>query len=248
MQLHYKEFLNAKIIIKSAYKKLKKIKKEILISNKKDVKYNFDIYINKYIEKSIKKISNLPILSEENYNNKIPKKKSFWIIDPIDGSFNYANNFPISCISISLWTNLKPKFGLVIDINSGKLYNSFKKLGSRLDNKLIKVSNNVDLKESCLLTGFPVERNYSKKSLNKSISNFRLFKKIRMIGSATMSLCYVASGVFDMYYEEDIFLWDVAAGLSLVKESGGKYIINQGSSNLKFNVIASNRFIIKKFL
>ena len=88
------------------------------------------------------------------------------------------------------------------------------------------------LEESCLLTGFPVGRKYSKISLNKFIDKFRLFKKIRMIGSAAMSLCFVASGIFDIYYEEDIYLWDVAAGLSLVKESGGKYIIKKGSSNL----------------
>ena len=94
--------------------------------------------------------------------------------------------------------------------------------------KKIFVSTVATTQQSVLATGFPVKREYDSGSLNKFINQVQQFKKIRMIGSAALSLAYVASGVYDAYYEEDIMMWDVAAGVALVKAAGGDYFLKPG--------------------
>jgi len=247
MQKFKKEFLLAKKIVIDCNKELKKklIKKNKIIEIKKDIKSELDKFSHNYITTKLKK-SNICILSEEQKNKKINYNELMWIIDPIDGTFNLTRGFNIACISISLWKNFKPIFGIVKNIYNNDIYFSYNNISYKNDKK-INVSKELKISQSCLATGFPVGMNYSEINLKKFLYKVQKFKKIRMIGSAAMSLCHVATGSFDAYYENDIFLWDIAAGLSLVKAAGGEYMVEKGSNNLKFNVRASNKKIINKF-
>ena len=127
---------------------------------------------------------------------------------------------------------------------SNEVFNSLQQCGSFKSDHKISVSRTKNKNEAVLATGFPSGRDYSKKSLEKFIINVQSYKKIRMLGSAALMLAYVSCGFFDVYYEEDIYIWDVAAGLSLVSEAGGAYVITPGDSVFKYNVIASNNVLI----
>ena len=96
-----------------------------------------------------------------------------------------------------------------------------------------------------MATGFPSDANYDSENLLNLVNNIQNFKKIRAIGSASLMLAYVAEGVFDVYYEKDIFLWDVASGLSLVKEAGGM-IYYKKTTGFKYEVLASNKLLFNK--
>ena len=109
-----------------------------------------------------------------------------------------------------------------------------------MDGESLRVSAVDEAGQAVLATGFPTGRSYDPENLSKFVSNVQRFKKIRMIGSAAMSLVYVASGVWEIYHEENVFLWDVAAGLALVEAAGGKVVCSELSSEGTFNVTASN--------
>jgi myo-inositol-1(or 4)-monophosphatase len=141
-------------------------------------------------------------------------------------------------VSIALWDNGLPIVGVVHNIFSNQVFFSCKGGGAWLNNKSIISSSKIKKEESVLATGFPSGRNYSTESLGKFIEDIQDYKKIRMLGSASLMLAYVSGGYFDAYKEEDIYIWDVAAGLSLISESGGFYKIKPGSNEFKFNVYA----------
>ena len=99
-----------------------------------------------------------------------------------------------------------------------------------------------EIKEAILATGFPSGANYQTKDINVFVRNVQLFKKVRAVGSAALMLSYVSAGIFDVYYENDIYLWDVAAGLALVEGAGGRIYYRQ-NSGMKYEVLASNKNI-----
>jgi len=199
-------------------------------SNGKDIKSSADIISEETIITHLQKNSPYSILSEESeYDGKIDKNDPYWIIDPLDGTMNYTRNFPMACIAIALWENNEPILGVVYDFNKNETYSAIIGRKAYRDNHIISVSNTDSIQQSILATGFPVKREYDSGSLVKFVGHVQKFKKIRMIGSAALSLSYVASGIFDAYYEEDIMIWDVAAGLALVKAAGGDYIIKPGN-------------------
>lgn len=207
-----------------------------IIENSRDIKQSFDIEIEKLIINELKIFNKkTKILAEECYD-KTELKGNVWIIDPIDGTFNFIKGFPSYCISIAYWENLNPIFGSIYNLFTKEIYQSnITDLHSPS-----KVSNTSDIQNSVLATGFPIYMDFSEDVLLKMLKRIAPFKKIRMIGSAALSLAYVASGVFDAYYEEQIKIWDVAAGLALVKAAGGSYIMKPGSSKHSYIVAATN--------
>jgi myo-inositol-1(or 4)-monophosphatase len=231
---------------KKAYITAKKfIDDAIVLSEKdKDIKTLADEEINNII---INELINtkIPIISEEIDNQKINISNRCWIIDPLDGTLNFSRQFPCSSISIALWDNNLPLLGLVKNIFDGTLYTSFLNKGTKKNSSYINVSQVSEINNAVLSTGFPSGANYESDNLLSFVKNIQKFKKIRAIGSASLMLAYVAEGVFDVYYEKDIYLWDVASGLSLVKEAGGEIFFKK-TDGFKYEVLASNKLIFNK--
>jgi myo-inositol-1(or 4)-monophosphatase len=228
----------AKII---AYKY--RLDSKIISSEFKDIKTLVDIEMNETIISYLKS-TGIPILSEE--SEKIEQSDIFWIVDPLDGTLNFTRGYGCFSISISLWKGQNPELGVVYDIFNNRVYKSINHLGAKLDKLNILVSKTSRIQDAILATGFPSGADYQTNILLSIVKKIQVFKKIRAIGSASIMLSYVASGVFDVYYEKDIYLWDVAAGLSLVKEAGGKYFMRATDKAHKFEVLASNKILFEE--
>jgi len=163
------------------------------------------------------------VLSEEAGNLNI-NSDYIWIVDPIDGTVNYAHSLPIFCISIALEIKKKVKLGLVYNPFSGEKFFSEEGKGAFLNGKKISVSNKKYLKDGILVTGFPYN---AKNNVDHCIDHFVNFLKlglpIRRLGSAALDLCYVACGRFEGFWEVSLNPWDVAAGYLILNEAGGKF-------------------------
>ena len=237
-------------IAKEAIYQAKEISKKYFYDSKvissldKDVKTLADIEMNKVIIDKLNS-TNIPIISEEESNQFLPEKGYYWIVDPIDGTLNFSRGFGCYSISISLWKDELPHISIVYDLYQNRLFISEKNQGSRLNDNSIQVSSLKFIKDAILATGFPSGANYQYEALLPIVGNIIKFKKVRAIGSASLMLAYVASGVFDVYYEKDIYLWDVAAGLGLVSEAGGCFELKR-TGNFKYEVLASNKYLFSE--
>ncbi len=189
-------------------------------SDAKDIKLELDKTSEEKIINSLK-IYDYSILSEENgLIGQIKDNKPVWIIDPIDGTLNYSRNNPTSCISIALYEGSEPIFGIIYDFNANELFTGYIEFGAWLNKiELFKKETN-SISQSILATGFPTYLEHDTKNLTNFINYIQRYKKIRMIGSAALSLAYVAAGRFDTYIEKNIKLWDVAAGIAINKTIG----------------------------
>ena len=126
------------------------------------------------------------------------------------------------------------------------MFSSFQNQGAFKNDLRITVNTLNQKDQAILATGFPSGRDYSNNALDPFILSVQEYKKIRMLGSAALMLSYVSCGYFDVYHEDDIYIWDVAAGLALILEAGGEFSIQPGSSDLKYNVKATNNFLINQ--
>jgi len=166
-----------------------------------------------------------------------------WIIDPIDGTTNFAHGFPFYAISVALEKDKKPVLGIVYDPEHKELFYAEKGRGASLNGNTIKVSAQKDLKKSLLMTGFSYKLG---KSMEENLIHFRHFltasQAVRRAGSASLDLCYVACGRLDGFWELDLNPWDTAAAWLIVKEAGGEvtdFYGNKYSHYLK-KILASN--------
>lgn len=145
-----------------------------------------------------------------------------WIIDPLDGTTNYAHHFPVFTVSIALEREGEVVLGLIYDPMREEMFSAVKGKGSFLNGEGIRVSAVDDLNRSLLATGFPYDIRASKVNNITHFNNFLTrVQGIRCCGSAAMDLCYVASGRFDGFWELKLSPWDMAAGALIVQEAGG---------------------------
>ncbi len=172
-----------------------------------------------------------PVLAEESGDGGIDRERPYWVVDPLDGTFNYHRGIPHFCTSIGLWQGDRPLLGVIGDVPGERLYSGVVGAGAWLDNQPIRVSPQRSAAQAVLATGFPVGRSFAEESLREFTARVQQFKKIRLFGSAAMSLAYVADGMVDAYAEDGINLWDIAAGAALVLAAGGSIEIGQGGSN-----------------
>lgn len=169
------------------------------------------------------------ILSEE--SGEIIQDSSYkWIIDPIDGTVNYANGIPICCVSIGIEKEGKMQLGAVYNPFINEMFFAERGSGATLNNRKIQVSSQPDIIKSCLVTGFP----YTYLDMpNGPLQVFEKFIRkgipVRRLGSAAIDLCWVAAGRFDGFYEHKLSAWDSAAGFLIVEEAGGKVTDLQGN-------------------
>ncbi len=146
-----------------------------------------------------------------------------WLIDPLDGTTNFAHKFPVFCISIALERNQETELGVVYDPLRNEMFWAEVGQGAFLNDKKITVSSVNDLDKSLVATGFPYDIRESEVNNIDHFNNFAIrVQAIRRCGSAAMDLCYVACGRFDGFWELKLNSWDVAAGVLIVKEAGGR--------------------------
>ena len=229
---------------KSAGKYLLRERKNLNLkikSNPKDTKLIADIESEKLILDILSSESKYSVLAEEAGKSSDNLGEIFWVVDPLDGTANYNRNIPICCVSIGLISNMKPLLGVIYDFNNDDLY-----VGDSINNSTtvnnikIHVSDIQNKEDGILITGLPFNTDYSDKALGKLISDMQTWKKVRMIGSAAMASCYVASGKADLYEENGIYLWDILAGAAIVESAGGKAVIKNIKEDFQVDVIFSN--------
>ncbi len=174
-----------------------------------------------------------------------------WIIDPIDGTINFAHGIPICCVSIGVEHEGELVMGVVYNPLMNEFYFAEKGKGATLNDAPIHVSTQNDLEKSCLVTGFP----YTYLDMtNGPLEVFsRLVRRgipVRRLGSAAIDLCWVASGKFDGFYEHKLEAWDSAAGVLIVKEAGGKVTNFKGEAHSVYQprILATNGFIHEALL
>ena len=162
------------------------------------------------------------ILSEE--AGKINNDESFkWIIDPIDGTANFLHGIPHFAISIGLEHDGEIICGIIYDPIKDEMFIAEKGNGAYVNNKRMRVSSRSKLENCIICTGGPKKDSKDRESTLEEYKKFssRVFIPIRKLGSASLDMAYVAAGRYDGYWQKDLNYWDIAAGIVLVKESGG---------------------------
>lgn len=184
--------------------------------------------------------THIPILSEESGISLVESASPFrWIIDPLDGSVNYLSGLGPSAISVALWRYGQPIFGVLFRLDDHSLAWGGRNIGAWINDRAIRVSEKLREDQAILCSGLPAR--FSTKNSNGANQYFHRmmnFAKVRMIGSAACSLLFVARGQADLYFEDNIMLWDVAAGIAIVEGAGGSFSMQPGSFELSFNVTA----------
>ena len=200
----------------------------------KDFVTNSDLKAEKIIIEELKKARpHYSILSEENGFSKNKDLKNTWIIDPIDGTVNFLHGIPHFAISIALKTNNEIVSGLIYDPIKDEIFFAEKDNGAYFNNHRIRVSKRNDLNECLFVTG-------GKMKTEPDIT-------LRKSGCAALDLAYIASGRYDGYFQDGLNLWDIAAGIILIKEAGGVINDINMNNNENLKVIASNSNINAKF-
>ena len=174
-----------------------------------------------------------------------------WIIDPIDGTTNYAHGFPVYCASIAFEIDGKVVTGAVYDPSRDEMFTAIKGGGATLNDSPIKVSETSEIIKALLATGFPYE---IKTTARNNISEFTRFamsaQAIRRPGAAALDLCYVACGRIDGFWEFHLKPWDMAAGALFVSEAGGR-VSMAGGEELEIyqpDIVASNGLLHEAML
>ena len=234
---------NLNVMIKASEKASKGIirdfgeieKLQVSVKGPSDYVSNADKKAEKIIiaelEKAKKKFS---ILSEEIGSKLKNDKDNVWIVDPIDGTSNFLHGIPHFAISIALKSDNEIVSGVIYDPIKDEMFYAEKNNGSYLNNKSIRVSKRKNLNEALFATG-------GNENLNKSLTT-------RRSGSAALDMAYVAAGRFDGYFQKNLNLWDVAAGIIIAKEAGAYVNDIDLNKKDKIKVIASNNSISEKLL
>ncbi len=151
-----------------------------------------------------------------------------WVVDPLDGTINYAHDVPMYCVSIGLVVDGEPVVGVVFDPRGQEMYAAAKGHGATLNGRPIRVSDSAAIGSSLIATGFP--SNWDAQTRNLEVWKRVSFhaRALRRTGSTALNLAYVAAGRFDGYWAYDNYPWDVAGGAVLVAEAGGAVTLIDG--------------------
>ena len=234
---------NLNIMIKASQKASKALIRDFGEIEKLQVskkgQYDFVTKTDKNIEKILieeltKTKKNYSFISEEIGSIYNKDKDNIWIIDPIDGTVNFLHGIPHFAISIALKSNNEIISGLIFDPIKNELFYAEKNNGAFFNNQRIRVSKKNNINECLFVTGGKI-----KKELNLPY---------RKSGCAALDMAYVAAGRYDGYFQKELNLWDIAAGIILIQEAGG--IINEIDllNNKNIKVIASSSDINSKLL
>ncbi len=168
-----------------------------------------------------------------------------WVIDPLDGTSNYLRGFPHWCVSIALCEGPEPVHAVIFDPLRNELFTASRGHGAQLNGRKIRVSERKELDGCLLATGFaPRERKRADAQLDAIKSLLVQAEDIRRAGSAALDLAYVAAGRFDGYFEAGVKAWDLAAGVLLVREAGGRVSDFRGAALGPMHVDSGSRQVV----
>jgi len=172
-----------------------------------------------------------------------------WMIDPLDGTVNYAHGVPVFCVSIAYAYQKQVTLAAVYDPMRDELFTAERGKGSWVNGRLLRVSEAQELQKSLLVTGFPYD------TWKMVRNNFDYFTKlaqmtqgVRRLGSAALDLCYVGAGRLDGYWEMAVRPWDVAAAGLVAEEAGAKVTDVDGNDNYLYSVLGANPTLHEKIL
>jgi len=224
--------------------------KRVKLDDAHDIKLELDVRCQKLIEKILRTaFPEIPLLGEEGDSGDVTAEYR-WVVDPIDGTVNYFYGMPHAAVSIALQKRDKWRvtgdaknaryriqdhvtchsshvtvLGVIYGPFTDELWTTVRGEPTRLNGKIVRVSNRSRLEDAVIAMGFSKSRENIEKSLPHLNRLARRVKKIRIMGSAALELVYVASGRLDAYIERTINLWDVAAGSLLVENAGGEFYV-----------------------
>ncbi len=174
-----------------------------------------------------------------------------WVVDPLDGTTNYAHGYPVFCVSIALEHEGETVLGVVYDPTRDEMFTAERGGGAALNNRPIRVSSVDDLGNGLLSTGFPYDIKTSTFTNLDHWGNFAMHAQaLRRDGAAALDLCYVACGRFDGFWELNLSPWDTAAGALIVTEAGGRVTDFTGNkfSNYESQILASNGLLHERMI
>ncbi|MBN4056229.1 hypothetical protein JYT20_00750 [Rhodothermus sp. AH-315-K08] len=212
----------------------------------RDVKLEADLAAEDLIRAELRSNSGFEILGEEQGFEQRGASDYTWIVDPLDGTFNYLRGTALCCVSIGLFSADLPRLGAVYDFNRDEMFTGIVGVGAWKNGESMYASGLENRDKAALATGFPVDFDFGGSNVERYAVDFNEYKKVRMIGSAALSLAYVASGRFDVYREESIRIWDVAAGLALVLAAGGRYRLDGYPGATRVDVIAGGSCLMSQ--
>ena len=234
---------NLNIMIKAAEKASKVLIRDfgelekLQVSSKgpSDFVTNSDKKVEKIIIEELKKTrKNFSIIGEEIGELKNSDKENFWIIDPIDGTTNFLHGIPHFAISIALRKKEEIISGLIFDPIKNEMFYAEKNNGAFFNNQRIRVSKKKKIEECLFATG-------GKNEINNTLNN-------RRSGSAALDMAYVGAGRYDGYFQKDLNIWDIAAGIIIVKEAGGKINDINCSTIKDHQVLAASNAVYEKMI
>lgn len=191
-------------------------------------------------------LPNHSVLAEESGKSGGKDSEYLWAIDPLDGTTNYAHQYPFFAVSIGLLIAGIPQVGVIFDPFHNELFRAARGIGATCNRQPIQVSQTTKLSQSLLVTGFAYDR---RETSDNNYAEFchltHLTQGVRRSGSASLDLAHVACGRLDGYWERGIAPWDIAAGVILVEEAGGKVTAYDGSSLIidSGRILATNGLI-----
>jgi len=233
---------------------LERFGRKITITKKGDINLvtEADLASEKLIIEKIR--SHYPkhaILAEESGASELNGESEWkWIIDPLDGTTNYAHGYPCFCVTIALEYQGEIVIGVTFDPTRDELFAAERGNGATLNGRQIRVSKTESLSDALLVTGFPYDTR-ERENFARHFTGFTYKSRgIRRDGSAAIDMAYVACGRFDGFWEEGLHAWDVAAGVLLIEEAGGRvsYYDDSKFSIYKPPICANNKLIHAEML
>lgn len=166
--------------------------------------------------------SGIAVLAEESGSSAGSQESDLcWVVDPLDGTFNYSRGLPICCVSIALLQGGEPILGVIQDFNRDETFSGIVGQGAWLNGQSMAVSQASTPARAILATGLPARRDFADQAMADFGRTLGQWQKVRMLGSAALSMAYTAAGRVDAYWEQAIMPWDIAAGAALVLAAGG---------------------------
>ena len=240
------------------------VQKRVNFSDAHDIKLALDVRCQKLIEKTLRAaFPQIPLLGEEGDSGNMDAEYR-WVVDPIDGTVNYARGIPHAAVSIALQARSDEKnprgrtqdratrhaphvtlVGVIYGPFTDELWTVTHDGPTRLNGRIVRVSRRAKPGEAIVAMGFSKSKTNLEKSLPHLNRLARRVLKVRLMGSAALELAYVASGRLDLYVERTINLWDIAAGALMVERSGGEFY-TQPAAGGKLRMVADNGLLRRK--
>jgi len=218
--------------------------REVEFQDKRDVKLRADRETEERIRELLAP-TGMPVYGEEQGGDESLRRRyePYWIVDPLDGTYNYLRGSHLCAVSIGLMRGETPILGVIHDFNTNTCFSGAVAETFRVNGRSVIPDWRDSIDQAALATGFPSGMDRSPARMEAFVTRIAPFKKVRMVGSAALALAYVAAGIYDVYFEESIRLWDVAAGLALVQASGGTIRMKESPGNklLAYDVWAGKR-------